>query len=140
MLGGAPAVGVAHSDTAAIFGVVDDKGRYLGGAIAPGVELSLDALARRGAQLRSVELGEPRGVIGKNTVEAIQSGVVLGFAGLVDGIVERMLDELGDPDDVAVIATGSYTEAVLDACATITTRDPWLTLQGLRLVHERNAG
>lgn len=137
---GGPAIVVDLNGTATIFDVVDDKGRYVGGAIAPGVELSLDALARRGAQLRSVELGEPRGVIGKNTVEAIQSGVVLGFAGLVDGIVERMLDELDGADDVAVIATGSYPEAVLDACSSITTRDPWLTLQGLRLVHERNFG
>jgi len=137
---GGPAIVVDLNSTATIFDVVDAKGRYVGGAIAPGVELSLDALARRGAQLRSVELTEPRGVIGKNTVEAIQSGVVLGFAGLVDGIVERMLDELDEPDDVAVIATGSYPEAVLDACSSVTTRDPWLTLQGLRLVHERNFG
>jgi len=136
---GGPAIVVDLNGTATIFDVVDDSNRYIGGAIAPGVELSLDALARRGAQLRSVELALPRDVVGKNTVEAIQSGVVYGFAGLVDGIVERIIESLGaDPDHVTVVATGSYPEAVVDSCATITTRDPWLTLTGLRLVHEKN--
>jgi type III pantothenate kinase len=136
---GGPAIVVDLNGTATIFDVVDDSNRYIGGAIAPGVELSLDALARRGAQLRSVELALPRDVVGKNTVEAIQSGVVYGFAGLVDGIVERIIESLGaDPDHVTVVATGSYPEAVVDSCATITARDPWLTLTGLRLVHEKN--
>lgn len=138
---GGPAVVVDLNGTATIFDVVDARNRYVGGAIAPGVELSLEALARRGAQLRSVEVARPRGVIGKNTVEAIQSGVVLGFAGLVDGIVDRIIEDLGaDPDHVTVVATGSFPSAVIDECATITTRDPWLTLTGLRLVHERNHG
>jgi type III pantothenate kinase len=121
---GGPAIVVDLNGTATIFDVVDADNRYIGGAIAPGVELSLEALARRGAQLRSVELATPRDVVGKNTVEAIQSGLVFGFAGLVDGIVNRIIDSLGaDPD-----------------CATITTRDPLLTLTGLRLVHEKNRG
>ena len=85
---GGPAIVVDLNGTATIFDVVDADNRYIGGAIAPGVELSLEALARRGAQLRSVELALPRDVIGKNTVEAIQSGLVFGFAGLVDGIVD----------------------------------------------------
>jgi type III pantothenate kinase len=103
------------------------------------VELSLEALSRRGAQLRAVELATPRGVIGKGTVEAIQSGVVFGFAGGVDGIVRRIIAELGLVDDeVTVVVTGSFPEAVIDACETITDRDPFLTLEGLRLVHERN--
>jgi type III pantothenate kinase len=136
---GGPAIVVDLNGTATIFDVIDDGNRYIGGAIAPGVELSLDALARRGAQLRSVELALPRDVVGKNTVEAIQSGVVFGFAGLVDGIVMRIIESLeADPDHVTVIATGSYPEAVVDHCATITTRDPWLTLTGLRLIHEKN--
>ena len=136
---GGPAIVVDMNGTATIFDVIDDGNRYLGGAIAPAVELSLEAMARRGAQLRSVELAEPRGVIGKNTVEAVQSGAVYGFAGLVDGMVERMIEALGaDPDDVAVIATGSYSEVVVDHCTSITSRDPWLTLTGLRLVHDRN--
>jgi type III pantothenate kinase len=138
---GGPAIVVDLNGTATIFDVVDEAGRYIGGAIAPGVELSLDALARRGAQLRSVELALPRDVVGKNTVEALQSGIVFGFAGLVDGLVTRIIDSLDvDPDHVTVIATGSYPEAVVDHCATITTRDPWLTLTGLRLVHEKNHG
>ncbi|GAA2075819.1 type III pantothenate kinase [Aeromicrobium halocynthiae] len=138
---GGPAVVVDMNGTATIFDVLDEQNRYLGGAIAPAVELSLDALARRGAQLRAVELAEPRSVIGKNTVEAVQAGAVFGFAGLVDGIVERICETLGaDHDDVAVIATGSYADVVLDHCSTITARDPWLTLTGLRLVHEKNHG
>jgi len=136
---GGPAIVVDMNGTATIFDVVDQDNRYVGGAIAPGVEVSLDALARRGAQLRSVELAQPRGVIGKNTVEAIQSGAVYGFAGLVDGIVSRMIEALGsDPQHVTVVATGPYLDIVIDQCATITTRDPWLTLTGLRLVHEKN--
>jgi len=137
---GGPAIVVDLNGTATIFDVVDDDNRYIGGAIAPGVELSLEALARRGAQLRSVELALPRDVVGKNTVEAIQSGMVFGFAGLVDGMVARIIDSLGaDPEHVTVIATGSFPEAVVDQCSTITVRDPWLTLTGLRLIHEKNA-
>lgn len=136
---GGPAVVVDLNGTATIFDVVDDANRYIGGAIAPGVELSLEALATRGAQLRSVELALPRDVVGKNTVEALQSGLVYGFAGLVDGMVTRIIESLGaDPDHVTVIATGSFPDAVVDNCATITTRDPWLTLTGLRLIHEKN--
>ncbi len=136
---GGPAIVVDLNGTATIFDVVDSDNRYIGGAIAPGVELSLEALARRGAQLRTVELATPRDVIGKNTVEAIQSGLVFGFAGLVDGIVTRIIDSLGvDPDHVTVIATGSFPESVVENCATITTRDQLLTLTGLCLVHEKN--
>lgn len=138
---GGPAIVVDMNGTATIFDVVDESGAYLGGAIAPGVELSLEALARRGAQLRAVELATPRGVIGKGTVEAIQSGVVFGFAGGVDGIVRRIIQSMGvEQDDVTVVVTGSFPEAVIDACETITDRDPFLTLEGLRLVHERNRG
>lgn len=138
---GGPAVVVDMNGTATIFDVVDEQNRYLGGAIAPAVELSLDALARRGAQLRAVELAEPRSVIGKSTVEAVQAGAVFGFAGLVDGIVERAIEAMGaDPEHVAVIATGSYADVILDQCASVTARDPWLTLTGLRLVHEKNHG
>lgn len=136
---GGPAIVVDLNGTATIFDVVDDANRYIGGAIAPGVELAQEGLASRGAQLRSVELAPPRDVVGKNTVEAIQSGLIFGFAGLVDGIVARIIESLGaDPDHVTVIATGSYPEAVIDQCSTITTRDPWLTLTGLRLIHEKN--
>ena len=138
---GGPAIVVDLNGTATIFDVVDDQNRYIGGAIAPGVELSLQALARGGAQLRSVELALPRDVVGKNTVEALQSGLVYGFAGLVDGLVDRIIESLGaDPDDVTVIATGSSPEAVVENCSTITAVDPFLTLTGLRLIHEKNHG
>lgn len=136
---GGPAVVVDMNGTATTFDVIDRQNRYLGGAIAPAVELSLSALARRGAQLRSVELAEPRSVIGKNTVEAVQAGAVFGFAGLIDGIVGRTIEALGvEPDDVAVIATGAYSDVVLDQCTSITVRDRWLTLNGLRFVHLKN--
>lgn len=137
---GGPTIVVDLNGNATVFDVIDEKGRYLGGSIAPGVELSLDALARRSAQLRSVELVEPRSVIGKTTVEAVQSGAIFGFAGLVDGIVHRIIDELGaNPEHVTVVATGSHAGAVLSHCETVTARDPKLTLTGLRFVHERNS-
>jgi type III pantothenate kinase len=136
---GGPAIVVDLNGTATIFDVIDADNAYIGGAIAPAPELSLDALARRGAQLRAVELAAPRSVIGKNTVEAVQSGTVYGFAGLVDGIVSRIIAELqADTDEVAVIATGAYCDVVVEHCRTITERDRWLTLHGLRLVHDRN--
>lgn len=135
---GGPSI-VVDFGTATTFDAIDADCRYLGGAIAPGVQLSLDALGRKGAQLRSVELVAPRTVIGKNTVEAIQSGVIYGFAGQVDGIVSRMITALAaDPDEVAVIATGSYADLVIDNCSTITHRDRRLTLNGLLLVHRKN--
>lgn len=134
---GRPCV-VVDLGTATTLDVVDARGRYVGGAIAAGIGISLEALARRGAQLRSVELVRPRGVIAKNTVEAIQSGMVFGFAGLVDGLVTRMLASLGE-GDVAVVATGSHADVVLGECATVTDHEPDLTLIGLRIVAERNA-
>ena len=93
----------------------------------------------RGAQLRKIELARPRSVIGKNTVEAMQSGILYGFAGQVDGIAERMARELADdPDDVTVIATGGLAPLVLGEASIIDAHEPWLTLIGLRLVYERN--
>ncbi|KHL19287.1 type III pantothenate kinase [Mumia flava] len=134
---GGPCV-VVDFGTATTFDVVDDRGRYVGGAISAGIGISLEALARRGAQLRSVELVRPRSVVAKNTVEAIQSGMVFGFAGLVDGIVTRMVASLG-PGDVTVVGTGGYAEVVRDECATITRFEPDLTLIGLSIVAARNA-
>jgi type III pantothenate kinase len=101
----------------------------------------VDALSRRGAQLHKVELVRPRSVIAKNTVEALQSGIIYGFAGQVDGIVDRMTEELTDrPDDVTVVATGGLAPLVLDEARSIDVYEPWLTLIGLRLVYERNIG
>jgi type III pantothenate kinase len=138
---GGPCI-VVDFGTATTFDAVSAKGEYLGGAIAPGIEISVEALGRRGAQLREVELARPRSVIGRNTVEALQSGILYGFAGQVDGVVARMAAEIvgpdGDPDDVTVIATGGLAPLVLDDAAAIDVHEPWLTLIGLRLVYQRN--
>ena len=138
---GGPCI-VVDFGTATTFDAVSAKGEYLGGAIAPGIEISVEALGARGAQLRRVELARPRSVIGRNTVEALQAGILYGFAGQVDGVVTRMSAEIvgpgGDPDDVTVIATGGLAPMVLDESGVIDLHEPWLTLVGLRLVFERN--
>lgn len=152
---GGPAVVVAFGGTATTFDVVNSQGQYVGGAISPGIEISLEALERRGAQLRMVELRRPRSVIARNTVEALQSGMVFGVASMVDGIVERMIGELESTDgadraeradvggqagaDVSVVATGSLAPLVYDECRCFTVHDPWLTLRGLELVYMRNS-
>jgi type III pantothenate kinase len=129
---------VVDFGTATTFDVVSAKGEYIGGAISPGIEISLEALGRRGAQLRKVELMRPRHVIAKNTVEALQSGVLYGFASQVDGIVARMVRELGSPESVNVIATGGLAPLVVEECSSVTEHQPWLTLRGLELVFHRN--
>ena len=136
-LTGGPAVAVDFG-TATTFDAVNSKGEYVGGAIAPGIETSLDALGRKGAQLRTVELVRPRSVIARNTVEAMQSGLVLGMAALVDGMVKRIAAELGATNGIPVVATGHLAPLVVDECSTITAHDPHLPLHGLRLVYERN--
>ena len=131
---------VVDFGTATTFDVVSPRGEYVGGAIAPGIDISLEALGRRGAQLRKVELLRPRTVIAKNTVEALQSGMVYGFASQVDGIVARMIAELGvPPESVNVIATGGLAPIVVAECSSFTDHQPWLTLLGLELVYQRNA-
>lgn len=135
---GGPAI-VVDFGTAITYDVLNPQGQYVGGAIAPGIEISLEALGRRGAQLRKVELLRPRSVIAKNTVEALQSGMVFGMAAQVDGLVARMIAELDvDPDDVHVIATGHLAPLLLEEVTCFTDHEPWLTLTGLRLVFERN--
>jgi type III pantothenate kinase len=145
---GAPCI-VVDVGTATTFDVVNGSGQYVGGAIAPGVQLSSEALGSRGAQLRQVELVAPRSVIAKNTVEALQAGAVFGFAGQVDGIVGRILAELaaseagpgrqaGPPSAVEVVATGELANVVVEHCASITRIEPWLTIEGLRLIFDRN--
>ena len=135
-----PVIVVDFGGTATTFDVVSEQGQYVGGAIAPGIEISLDALGRRGAQLRTVELQRPRSVIAKNTVEALQSGMVFGVASQVEGIVARMIAELGAPvEDVRVIATGHLAPLVLDECRCFTDHAPWLTLRGLEMVFTRNS-
>lgn len=135
---GGPSV-VVDFGTATTFDAVSSKGEYVGGAIAPGIDISVDALSRRGAQLHMVKIVKPRTAIAKNTTEALRSGIVFGFAGQVDGIVDRMVAELTDnPDEVTVVATGGLAPTVVDECETIDVHEPWLTLTGLRLVFERN--
>jgi type III pantothenate kinase len=136
---GGPAI-VVDFGTATTFDVVSARGEYVGGAIAPGIDISLEALGRRGAQLRKVEVLRPRSVIAKNTVEAMQSGILYGFASQVDGIVGRMVDELGlSPQAVNVVATGGLAPLVVEECASFTHHQPWLTLLGLAIVFDRNS-
>jgi type III pantothenate kinase len=132
---GGPAV-VVDFGTSTNFDVVSERGEFLGGALAPGIEISIDALAARAAQLLKVQLVRPRSVIGKNTVEALQSGILYGFASQIDGIAERIVAELGP--STTVIATGGLATVVLEECRRIDVYEPWLTLIGLRLAFERN--
>jgi type III pantothenate kinase len=118
------------------FDAVSADGEYLGGAIAPGIEISLTALAERGARIPRIDLDEPGAAIGKSTRGAIQSGVIFGFAGLIDGLARRIERELGG--DPTLIATGGLAHAIAPYCETIDEVDDLLTLTGLRLVWERN--
>jgi type III pantothenate kinase len=136
---GGPAI-VVDFGTSTNLDVVSPKGEFLGGALAPGIEISVDALAQRAAQLRKVELIKPRSVIGKNTVEALQSGTIYGFAGQVDGLVSRIATELEHEYKVrpTVIATGGLAPLIFGVADTLDEYEPDLTLIGLRLIHERN--
>ncbi len=133
---GGPCI-VVDFGTSTNFDVISARGEFLGGVLAPGIEISVDALAARAAQLRKVELVKPPRVVGKNTVECLQSGVVYGFAGQVDGVVRRIVKEIGEV--TAVVATGGLASVVIDECDTVTHHEPMLTLIGLRMVYTRNA-
>ena len=132
---GGPTI-VVDFGTATTLDAVSAKGEYLGGAILPGIEISMDALFQRADRLWRVELVEPRSVIGKSTTEALQSGAIYGFAGQVDALVHRMEDELGES---TVVATGGLSNLISRFSETIQHLDPWLTLHGLRIVYERNS-
>ncbi len=136
---GGPAI-VVDFGTSTNFDAVSARGEFVGGALAPGIEISVDALSRRAAQLLKVELARPNRVIGRNTVEALQSGIIFGFAGQIEGIARRMARELapGDPDSVTIIATGGLAPLVIDEVGLIDAYEPWLTLIGLRLAFDRN--
>ena len=135
---------VVDFGTSTNFDVVSPKGEFLGGALAPGIEISVDALAARAAQLRKIELVTPKSVIGKNTVEALQSGTIFGFAGQVDGLVGRIIDELEilypDAGATTVIATGGLAPLLIGISESIDTHEPDLTLLGLAMLFERNLG
>jgi type III pantothenate kinase len=127
---------VVDFGTSTNFDVVTPKGEYLGGVLAPGLQISADALFARAAKLPRVEIAKPPKVVGKNTIHAMQSGIVYGYVGLVDGLVERLLTELGFP--ATVIATGGLAPLIAPLSKTIVEVDDHLTLTGLRILYERN--
>jgi type III pantothenate kinase len=118
------------------FDAISAAGEYLGGAIAPGLEISLTALVERAARIGRIDLEEPETAIGRSSRAAIQSGVIFGFAGLIDGVVRRIEDELGE---VRLLATGGLASTIVPFTETIDEVDEMLTLKGLRLIHERNS-
>jgi type III pantothenate kinase len=132
---GAPSI-VVDFGTSTNFDVVSQAGEYVGGVLAPGIEVSMDALFARAARLRKVDYVEPETVIGKTTVSALQSGLVYGFAGQVDAIVEAIRGEL--EAEAPAIATGGLAELIAPHSKTIGKIDPFLTLDGLRMVWELN--
>jgi type III pantothenate kinase len=124
--------------TATTFDAVSAEGDYLGGAIAPGIGISADALSRNAAKLPKVDLCRPPAAIGKNVAHSLQSGLLFGYVGLVEGIIARFLDELGP--STKVIATGGLAEIIANETSAIPILAPWLTLDGLRIIYELNAG
>jgi len=124
--------------TAVNYDCVSAEGEYLGGVIAPGIEVSLDALTTRGAKLPKIDLLPPRSAIGRSTVEAIRSGVIYGYAAQVEGVIARLIGELGGSPDV--IATGGLAGHIAPYCDAIDEIDDLLTLRGLKLLYERNQG
>jgi type III pantothenate kinase len=132
---GGPSI-VVDFGTSTNFDVVSDKGEFLGGVIAPGLQISAQSLFAKAARLTRVELVAPRSAVGKSTVEAIQSGLIFGTAGEVDAIVERIRAELGGV--ATVVATGGLAPVIVPHSRTIEHHEPWLTLEGLRLVFDRN--
>ena len=131
------AVIVVDFGTATTFDCISPKGEYLGGVIVPGVQVSLDGLLGRAAKLTRIEIAEPPQVVGRNTTHALQSGVVNGYASLVDGLVEKIVAELGF--DCHVIATGGLASLIVRHTKSVESVDENLTPEGLRILHERNA-
>ncbi|MCI3923247.1 type III pantothenate kinase [Paenibacillus sp. TRM 82003] len=134
---GAPLI-IVDFGTATTFCYIDDKGEYIGGAIAPGIGISTEALYQRAAKLPRIELTKPRSTVGRTTVSSMQSGIIFGFAGQVDGIVQRIREE--HRTTPRVVATGGLAELIAGESRTIDIVNPLLTLQGLQIIYERNAG
>jgi type III pantothenate kinase len=131
---GGPTV-VVDFGTATTFDVVSGDAEYLGGVIAPGLKVSAGALFSATARLPRVEIVPPRSVVARTTVESVQAGLVYGTAAMVDGVVERIGKEIGAP---TVVATGGLAPLVVDHCASVQHHEPWLTLEGMRLIYQRN--
>jgi type III pantothenate kinase len=127
---------VVDFGTATTFDCVSPKGEYLGGVICPGIQISADALFARAAKLPRVEIAKPPKVVGRNTQHSMQSGIIYGYVGLVDGLVDRLLEELGFP--CTVVATGGLARVIAPLSRTIKEVDDELTLTGLRILYERN--
>lgn len=135
---GGPSI-IVDMGTAISFDVIDEKGQYLGGAIAPGIGISSDALFERTSRLPKVDLVEPEKAIGKTTVQSMQSGIVYGYIGLIDGIIERLSEELGlSPKNLAIVATGGFTRLITKNSKYIKNYDLELTLKGLKIIYDRN--
>ncbi|MCY1655869.1 type III pantothenate kinase [Dietzia sp. SL131] len=130
---------VVDVDTATTVDAVSARGELLGGAIAPGIDISVDALAERAAALRKIEVVRPKGALGKNTVAALQAGIVIGFAGQIDALVDRLRTDVPELADASVVLTGLRADVVAEESRTITDVEPELALEGLRLVFERNS-
>ncbi|ANA80243.1 putative transcriptional acitvator, Baf family protein [Paenibacillus vortex V453] len=128
---------VVDFGTATTFDCIDRDGNYLGGAIVPGIGIATEALVQRASKLPRIELEKPKKVIGRNTVHAMQAGIVYGYAGQVDGLVKRIKAEMGT-DNVKVIATGGLAELIASETESIEEIAPLLTLEGLRIIYERN--
>lgn len=133
---GAPSI-IVDFGTATTYDYIDASGQLLGCAIAPGIGISTEALYQRAAKLPRIELIKPKSVIGKNTVSAMQAGIVYGYVGQVDGIVSRIIDEYGTSPKV--VATGGLAEMIASESRTISVVNPLLTLEGLRFIYEKNA-
>ena len=129
---------VVDFGTAITVDAISPRGEYLGGAIAPGLVVSMEALFGKAAKLPKVALDLPESVIGRNTRDSMQSGFLYGFAGMVDSLVERIRDELGE--EAKAIATGGQADIIAPISRSISAVEPWLTLEGLRLVYERDRG
>ena len=136
---GGPCVIVDFKGTATTYDVINAAGQYVGGAITPGLELAVEALGDHAAQLRRVELARPRSAIARNTTEALQSGLVFGTAAQVDGLITRLILELGVArDQCRIVSTGYHADLVTDECVSFTDSDPHLTLRGLASIYDRN--